>query len=232
MLKDLRRKAHTKKMFSANGRAVARGNVKSEVTHPCESEISELRGLVKFNLTRNYPRGATLLREGQRPHGVHVLCEGRAKVSITSEDGKTLLLRIAQPGELLGINAVLTGRNYSTTVETIEPARVDFIASADLMRLLERDKKVSFNLAQALSHEMGGLVEHTRLLLLSQSATHKLARLLLRWCEDHGKRTAHGLRIDAGLTHEEIGQLICSSRETVTRAFAHFKRKHLIKLAG
>jgi CRP-like cAMP-binding protein len=133
MLKDLRRKAHTEQMFSANGRAVARGNVKSEVKHPCESEISELRGLAKFNVTRNYPRGATLLREGQRPHGVHVLCEGRAKVLITSEEGKTLLLRIAQPGELLGLNAVLTGRNYSTTVETIEPARVDFIARADLM---------------------------------------------------------------------------------------------------
>jgi CRP/FNR family transcriptional regulator, cyclic AMP receptor protein len=79
---------------------------------------------------------------------------------------------------------------------------------------------------------MGSLVEHTRLLLLSQSATHKLARLLLRWCEHHGKRTADGMRIDAGLTHEEIGQLICSSRETVTRALAEFKRKHLISLAG
>jgi len=219
-------------MFSANGREVARSNVKSEINRPCDSVISELRGLVSFKVTRNYPRGAILFADGQRSHGLHVLCEGRAKVSIASEDGKTLLLRIAQPGELLGLNAVLTGKNYSTTVETIEPARVDFIARADLMRLLERDRQFSVNLAQALSHEMGSLVEHARLLLLSQSAPHKLARLLLRWCEDHGKRTANGTRIDAGLTHEEIGQLICSSRETVTRAFAEFKRKHLISLAG
>src|SRR6266480_1298596 len=76
------------------------------------------------------------------------------------------------------------------------------------------------------------LVEHTRLLFLSQSASEKLARLLVRWCDELGKRTPQGIRITSGLTHEEIGQMICASRETVTRVLGELKRKHIVNLVG
>lgn len=197
---------------------------------PCDSPLREVRGLDNVKVRRSYPRGSVLFVEGQRPRGVYVLCEGRAKVSIASTEGKTLVLRIAQPGELLGMNATLTCKPYGATVETLERCRIDFISREDLLKLLDRDKSAYLGVAQALSHKLSAVVEHTRLLFLSQSASEKLARLLVRWCDESGKRTAQGTRIESGLTHEEIAQMICSSRETVTRVLGEFKRKHIVSL--
>jgi CRP/FNR family transcriptional regulator len=122
----------------------------------------------------------------------------------------------------------LTGRPSEATVETLERCRIDFVSREDLLKLLDRDKRACLGVAQALSNKLSGVVGHARLLLLSQSAAEKLARLLVRWCDEHGKRTAQGIRIDSGLTHEEIAQMICASRETVTRVLGEFKRKHIV----
>ena len=223
-------KAYVKTMLSAKDLEDNEGSNESAQI-PCESPISEARGLKNRKRSKYYPRGSVLFVEGQRPRGVHVLCEGRAKVSIASAEGKTLVLRIAQPGELLGMNATLTGEPYGATVETLERCRIDFIAREDVLKLLERDRRACLGVAHALSRKLRGVVEHTRLLFLSRSASEKLARLLVKWCDEHGKRTAQGIRIDSGLTHEEMAQMICSSRETVTRVLGEFKRKDIVSLA-
>jgi CRP/FNR family transcriptional regulator len=161
---------------------------------------------------------------------VYILCEGRAKVSVASAEGKTLVLRIAEVGDLLGVNAVLMGKPAGATVETLERCRIDFVSREDFLKLLERDKRAYLGVAHALSEKLSGVMDHARLLLLSESAAEKLARLLVKWCDDHGKRTAHGIRINSDLTHEEIAQMICASRETVTRLLADFKRKQIVSL--
>ena len=199
---------------------------------PCVSALSELRGLDEAKVTKYHPRGSVLFVEGQMPRGVYILCEGRAKISITSPEGKTLLLRIAQPGDVLGINSALTGEPHGATVQTLERSRVDFIPRADLLRLLDRDKRIYAEVAQALSRKLSSVVDHARLLFLSQSAAEKLARLMVKWSEEGGNRTSHGIRIFHGLTHEEIAQMICTSRETVTRLLSDFKRRHLVSLDG
>ena len=225
-------KAHVKTMLSAKDLEDNEGSNGSAAQVPCDSPITEVRGLDNLKLSEHYPRGSVLFVEGQRPRGVYVLCEGRAKVSIASAEGKTLILRIAQPGDLLGINATLTGQPYAATAETLERCQIDFISREDLLKLLDRDKRACLGVAQALSRKLSGVLEHTRLLLLSKSASEKLARLLVRWCEEHGKRTAQGIQINSGLTHEEMAQMICASRETVTRVLGDFKRKHIVSLVG
>ena len=197
----------------------------------CQSPLSDAKGLKNLKLSKLYPRGSVLFVEGQRPCGVFVLCEGRAKVSIASAEGKTLVLRIAQAGELLGMNAALTGQPFGATVETIERCRIGFVSREDLWTLLERDKRACLGVVRALSFKLSSAVDHTRLLFLSQSAPEKLARLLIRWCDEHGKRTSRGIRIGSGLTHEDMAQMICASRETVTRMLGDFKRKKIVSFA-
>lgn len=198
---------------------------------PADFPISEISGLNSLKLTRLYPRNSVLFVEGQPSRGVHVLHSGRAKVSITSAEGKTLVLRVAQPVDLLGINATLTGRPYGATVEALEPCRIDFIPRESLLKLLKQDEKACLEVAQVLSRKLSGVVDHSRLLFLSRSASEKLARLLVRWCDEGGKPTAHGIRINLGLTHEEMAQIICTSRETVTRLLADLKRKQVVSLS-
>jgi CRP/FNR family cyclic AMP-dependent transcriptional regulator len=199
---------------------------------PCDSLLEDFLGFGDIKLSSTHRRGAILFAEGQPAVGIHVLCAGRAKLSISSAGGKTAILRIAQPGDLLGVNSVLKGLPYEATVETLERCRIDFVPRADFIKLLDKSKAVRVGVSKVLGNEVNELVERARLLLLSQSAREKLARLLLKWFDELGEQTAKGTRLNHGLTHEEIGQMIGASRETVSRLFTELRRKQIVLLNG
>lgn len=197
---------------------------------PCDSPLHRLTGFERISSSKLYPRGAVLFVEGQTVRGVHVLCTGRAKVSISSADGRKVIMRIARAGDVLGLDAALTGHAHEATAEMLEPGRIDFVSRQDFLSLLERQKGFGLNLVRALSKELSECVEHARLLLLSGSAVEKLAGLILKWSRDFGERTTGGTRLQILLTQEEIAQIIGASRETVTRVFSTLKQKQIIRV--
>jgi len=83
-----------------------------------------------------YPAGAVLFMEKQDSRGVFLLCEGEVKLTISSSEGKTLILRIAKPGEILGLMASISGKPYEVTAETIHPCQVAFVRRDDFLRFV------------------------------------------------------------------------------------------------
>lgn len=197
----------------------------------CEMPPASLEELDKVKYASAYPQGAVLFVEGQAPRGVYMICSGRVKLSTTSRDGKTLILRIAEPGEVLGLHATVSGRPYELTAEALQPCQLDFIRRDDFLRLLQHHADACLNAAQHLSKNCQSAYEMIRSLGLSHSVSEKLARLLLEWSSD-GDETKEGIRIKVSLTHEEIAQLIGTSRETVTRVLGEFRQKKLAQLRG
>jgi len=90
-----------------------------------------------------YPGNATLLREGQIPRGIYVVCSGRAKLAVEARDGKTLILKIAGNREVLGLSAIVSGRPSPMTVTTIEFCQIKFIEQESFMRLLEGSNHIT-----------------------------------------------------------------------------------------
>src|SRR6202051_1982650 len=90
-----------------------------------------------------YPKGATLFVEGQSPRGVFILCSGRVKLSTSSADGRTLILRMSESGEVLGLPATVTGKPYELTAEVIEPTQANFIPCDEFLRLLSANGEVA-----------------------------------------------------------------------------------------
>jgi CRP/FNR family transcriptional regulator, cyclic AMP receptor protein len=178
-----------------------------------------------------YPEGAMLFLEKQDSRGVFVICEGEVKLSISSRDGKTLILRIAKPGEILGLTAALAGKPYEVTAETLRPCQVAFIRRDDFLRLIAQHAEASQAVVRQLSSNYHGACEQLRTVGLSTSAGERLARLLLDWSTD-AEQTNVGTRIKLPLTHEEIAECIGSSRETVTRTLSEFRNKNLVTLKG
>jgi CRP/FNR family transcriptional regulator len=183
----------------------------------------------KFSIA--YPKGATLFVEGEMPRGVFILCSGRAKLTSSSSEGKTLILKITEPGEILGASAAILGIPYEISAEIMEPSQVNFVRLPDFLALLERHPDACLRTAQLLSAKYHDAQREVRSLGLSQTASEKLARLILRW-EGSGERTSKGVRVKVLLTHEEIGQMVGTTRETVTRLLGDFKRKHMIDVMG
>lgn len=197
----------------------------------CDLPKNSLQDLEKVKYASAYPQGAILFVEGQAPRGVYIVCSGRVKLSTTSRDGKTLILRIAQGGEVLGLHASVSGKPYELTAETLQPCQLDFIKREDFLRFLQNHSDACLNAAQHLSQNCQSAYEMIRSLGLSHSVSEKLARLLLEWASD-GDETKDGIRIKVSLTHEEIAQLIGTSRETVTRVLGEFREKEIAQLRG
>ena len=156
------------------------------------------------------------------------LSSGRAKISISSADGKKIIIRIAKGGDILGLYAGLTGRPFEATAEMLAGGRVDFISRQDLLNLIRRQNGYSLELLEVFSRQFSELIDHTRMLALSESALEKLAHLIARWGRDFGERTSEGIRVRIWLTQEEIAQIIGASRETVTRLFSALKRDGIV----
>jgi CRP/FNR family transcriptional regulator len=132
---------------------------------------------------------------------------------------------------VLGLHATVSGKPYELTGETPQPCQLDFVGREDFLRFLEHYGDACLNAAQHLSQICQSAYEMIRSLGLSHSASEKMAWLLLEWATDH-EQTKHGIRIKISLTHEEIAQLIGTSRETVTRVLSEFRDKKIAPIAG
>jgi CRP-like cAMP-binding protein len=88
-----------------------------------------------------YPGGAILFIEGQMPRGAFVLCSGKVKLSTTSREGKVLILKIVEPGEVMGLSAVISAEAYEITAETLEPSLVNFVDGDGLLRLMGAERR-------------------------------------------------------------------------------------------
>ncbi len=197
----------------------------------CELNPPALKRLDQVKFTTGYPQGALLFVEGDSPRGVFILCRGRAKLSVTSSEGKTLILRICNPGEVLGLNAAVSGKPYQATAETLENCQISFIKREDFLRFLQGDKAASIRAAQQLSNNYQAALGQLRSLGLSHSAPERFARFLLDWAGRH-QDSKHGIRVRLTLTQEEIGQIIGTSRETVSRMFSDFRTNQLATMKG
>jgi CRP/FNR family transcriptional regulator len=197
----------------------------------CHLPSAALEALSKITYASAYPARAVLFVEGQVPRGVYVLCRGRIKLTMNSAEGKTLIMRIREAGEILGLHATLSGQPYELTAEALQPCQVDFIRRDDFLRLMREHPAVSAAVIRQLSERYRQACQEIRYLGLSRTATEKVAQFLLE-SSAHAQETSQGKRFHLGLTHEEISQMIGISRETVTRTLSEFKNKRLILTNG
>lgn len=197
----------------------------------CHLPGAALDAFNKVTSASAYPARAVLFVEGQVPRGVYVLCRGRVKLTMNSADGKSLIMRIRESGEILGLRATLSGQPYDLTAEALQLCQVDFIRRDDFLRLLPEHPAVSAAVIRHLSERYRQACQEVRYLGFCHTATEKVARFLLE-SSVHAQETSQGKRFHLGLTHEEISQMIGISRETVTRTLSDFKNKKLILTNG
>jgi CRP/FNR family cyclic AMP-dependent transcriptional regulator len=196
----------------------------------CHLPDAAVQRLNEIKSTAVYPKSAMLFIEGQQPRGVFVLCAGKAKLSTSSSEGRTVITKIAEPGDVLGLSAAISNRPYEVTAEMIEPGQANFITRDALLHFLREHGVVALRVAEELSRNYYTAYEGIRTLGLTNSPSERFAKLLLGWSNAAGNGDPPQVKLT--LTHEEIAEIIGTTRETVSRLLSQFKRKQLVQFKG
>ncbi|HEX8815737.1 MAG TPA: cyclic nucleotide-binding domain-containing protein [Terriglobales bacterium] len=141
----------------------------------CHLPAEALKAFDALKSTIECTKGDVLFREGSPCIGVFVLCEGRARLSVCSESGSRLTLRIAAPGEMLGLSACLAGSHYGMTAELLDSSRVATMKYNDLMTFLREHEDACMQVVNLLSQDLHYAYERVRAVGLGK---HRRARSL------------------------------------------------------
>lgn len=168
---------------------------------------------------------------GDRSFGVHFLLSGRVKVSKVTRDGKELTLAYRTAGDFFGEACVLDGSPREEMVEAMEATQTVEVVREEFERLMQEAPDFTRRLTMALMNRQRELEAKVEQLIFKDVGA-KLAELLLRLGEEHGVPGKRGLSLTVKITHQEMANLIGSTRETVSLTLSQFKRKGLIETEG
>src|SRR5579863_1257862 len=197
----------------------------------CDLPLIDLQTLQAMSSLATYPKGSILFVEGQEPRGVFILCNGKVKLSAGSADGKSLIMRIAGAGEIIGLPGTISAKPYELTAEALEPLQANFVGREPFLKFLREHGDAALRVAQILSDIYYATCREVRYLGLSSSAAEKLARFILDL--KPAKNSEPGkARVVLALTHEEVANMIGTSRETVSRLFTGLKKKQFVDIHG
>jgi CRP/FNR family cyclic AMP-dependent transcriptional regulator len=197
----------------------------------CNLHEEAQRRFDEIGVPMSLPGRSILFEEGQRANSVFVLCEGQLKLSTTSREGRTMILRLAGPGDVLGLSATVGNLPHEVTAETLEPTYLKSVRKDDFLEFLENFAEAGQNAARTLAKEYHDVFLDARRLALSGSAAGRLAQLLTEWAHSAACGKPE-LRFTMALTHEELASMAGTSRETVTRLLNQFERDKLITRRG
>jgi CRP/FNR family transcriptional regulator len=200
-------------------------------TYPVLSDfcLDRLLGTQATNTQVLRPNGFVLFSEGQIVLGVYVVRDGRVKLSIGSEGGKSLILGLVGRGTVLGLPGSILGLPHAVTAQVVKSAKLSFLSRDDLIRHLHATEAAAFAAAEMVSAIYYSAVAELTTIHLSQSAEQKMARFLLGLCPK-AENSKPQAQIMLEANQEEIGQMIGISRETVARVISRFKKHRILDL--
>jgi CRP-like cAMP-binding protein len=180
---------------------------------------------------QSYRARQVVFLPGDRALGLHFLASGRVKISKVTRDGKELTLAYRTSGDFFGESALLEGGPREEMVEAMEITATVEVERSAVDKLLATNPGVAYQFVRALitrRRELELKVEQ----LVFKDVGSKLAELLLRLGSEHGVEHKRGLVLGLKITHQEMANLIGSTRETVSLTLSQFKRKGLIQTEG
>jgi len=186
----------------------------------------EARKISEFCVDKRFRGEATIFGEGDPSDSLYIVKSGVVKLISISPKGSQAILQILKPGQVFG-ELLLSRERRAFTALAAEDSVVTVISRQSLKELLALSPIVALNFIQVLSRRLADVEKG----LADSSHTwsyHRLARVLLRLSEQYGEEVPTGTLIRLRLTHEDLANLIGTTRETVTTQLNRFMRMGLL----
>jgi CRP-like cAMP-binding protein len=193
-------------------------------------EERDLAAIADLLIERRFPKGATIFEEGVSGEYMYLIQEGQVKITKMSEDGRQKILEILSAGEFFGEMAVLDQEPRSASVKTTHPSVLLALSRQDFLRLLRRNPEIAMQLIRVLSQRIRETDDQVRALLFERVES-RTRRVLLRLAREPAPKDPTR-RITSPVTHQELADMVGTSRETVTRVLKELKDEGWLRKEG
>jgi CRP-like cAMP-binding protein len=192
---------------------------------------SERVALFRSGVRRTYRSGSTLFHENDLSDWVVVISQGRVKVSVTTADGREVVLAICGPGEILGELSAVDSGPRSATATAVEPVEAQIITRLDFLDYLTASPNVTIALLKSLSGRVRDS-DRRRVEFVALDTVGRVAAQLLELAATYGVATEGGAtRVDLPISQEDLAGLTGSSREAVGKALQLFRQRGWVRTA-
>jgi len=189
----------------------------------------EFKVLEHIFQVKTYRKNQIIFIEEETGNYMYIVLAGKVKVTKSTSGGKETILAIHRQGDFFGEMALLDGKTSPATVAAMEDCRIATIYNNDFQRLLMTNDKVVRQIIQVLCSRLRHVWAQLRDLSYS-TADDPIRGGILQLSRKHGIPDARGIIIDLKITHQELAELVGTSRETVTRTLARLQRKGILQL--
>ena len=180
-------------------------------------------------IERRYSRGTVLIEEGMPGDFMYVVWDGRVKVTQASSDGRERILDLREPGDFFGETALIEDNPQLTSVITLEPTRLLALSRTTFLDLLSRSSGLSLVVMRTLIARLRQANAQANSLCF-EDVRERTSSLLVRLARQD---SAEGAILETPpLTHQQIADMIGTSRETVTRSISQLKRRQSLSQVG
>jgi CRP-like cAMP-binding protein len=197
---------------------------------PLFSEVGDddLEALAALLIERRFPKHKTIVEEGLPGDYMYVIREGRVQVSKLSDDGREKILEFLEAGDFFGEMSLLDNAPRSASCRALTESRVLALSRNDFLNAMRKSPDLAMAVVQELTRRLRQIDEQASSLSF-QRVKERTMGLLTRLAKDGGDG---GRRMTPALTHQQIADMIGTSRETVTRALKGLKEQGWLEQEG
>ncbi|HEV2485688.1 MAG TPA: Crp/Fnr family transcriptional regulator [Terracidiphilus sp.] len=197
----------------------------------CSLGSAVLADLELATSTISLPAQASLFTQGEDARCLYLICSGYLKLTTGRIDDKQMIVRVAGPGSMLGLYAVLSHGLYEVSAESLTTAQLRPVERERFLNFLRSHKEAQMRAVQCICQEYRFALQDACRIALAETVAARLGRLLLELANQIGEHLDAGeFRFPLLLTHEEMASMTCTTRETVTRTLGQFRKDGWISI--
>ena len=189
----------------------------------------DLASVADLLIERRFPKHKTIVEEGLAGDYMYIIREGRVSVSKLSDDGREKILEFMEAGDFFGEMSLLDNQPRSASVRALTETRILALSRNDFLAVLRRSPDLSMAVIQELTRRLREVDEQASSLSF-QRVKERTQGLLVRLAREEAGRD--GVRVTPVLTHQQIADMIGTSRETVTRALKGLREQGWLSQEG
>jgi CRP/FNR family cyclic AMP-dependent transcriptional regulator len=186
----------------------------------------EFHSLQHVFISRSYRRNQVIFVEEETGNYMYLVLAGKVKVTKSSSSGKETILAIHKAGDFFGEMSILDGKTAPATVSAMEDSKIISVSRPDFHKYLLHNEKVLLRIIHVLCARLREVWQTQS--LSSSKAEERIRTCISELAQKHGVQDDYGTIIDLKITHQELAEMVGTSRETVTRVIAHLRKEGII----